>query len=219
MASFEIVVRNRASLHPGGEPTQFVSEYSGVIVCTDDETGEEMRVGRLTALRVHAGLAQNAGESLFDVCDAYSSELQALHTFLYEPHGYGFQPEFAMRFDAIESDLLVLDYVILCPKWRQLKLGLLAVRKFVDLVGDGCGLAVSFVAPLRNSAAKMLRVPAKWIPRHASKEDRRAATVRLRRYFRRMGFQRLGRTQYYALSLNQRTPTAEELLGGLPPGS
>lgn len=39
----------------------------------------------------------------------------------------------------------------------------------------------------------------------------------LRRYYRRMGFERLGRTPYYVLPLNQVTPTAAELLvGGRP---
>jgi hypothetical protein len=61
---------------------------------------------------------------------------------------------------------------------------------------------------------KVLRVPPSWLPKHTSKEERRAATVKLRRYFRRMGFRRLGRTPYYALSMSQVTPGAAELLGG-----
>jgi len=72
----------------------------------------------------------------------------------------------------MESDLLVLDYVVLNPKWRKFKLGLLAARKFVDLVGGGCGLAVSFIASLRHDAARMLGVPKSWLPRHESKADR-----------------------------------------------
>ena len=70
MASFDIVVRTGGSLHPDGEPTAFVSTYTAVITCTDDGTGAVSKVGRVTAPRVHAGLAHNAGESLFDVGDA-----------------------------------------------------------------------------------------------------------------------------------------------------
>ncbi|MDB5313895.1 MAG: hypothetical protein JWO38_8097 [Gemmataceae bacterium] len=218
MASFDIVLRTRGSLHPGGEPSEFVSGYTGVIVCTDDETGEETRVGKVAALRVHAALAHNAGESLFDVCDSHSQELHVLHTLLYEPDRYHFRDDIMARFDAAEPDLLVLDYVVLSPKWRRLKLGLLAVRKLVDMIGGGCGLAVSLIAPLRHDAAKFLKVPAPWLPRHPNTEERRAAAVRLRGYYRRMGFRRLGRTPYYALPLNQVTPNAGELLGGTPPG-
>jgi hypothetical protein len=218
MASFDIVLRTRASLHSDGEPTEFVSEYDAVLTCTDDQTGDVTKVGRVHALRVHAALAENAGESLFDVCDAHSGELHHLHTLLYEPDGYGFREAIAQSFDAVETDLLVLDFVVLSPKWRRLKLGLLAVRKLVDLVGGGCGLAVSLIAPLRHSAAKVLRVPPSWLPRHTSKGERRAATVKLRRYFRRMGFRRLGRSPYYALPVKQVTPGAAELLGPSPTG-
>ena len=54
------------------------------------------------------------------------------------------------------------------------------------------------------------------MPKQRSKEERRAAVVKLRRYFRRMGFRRLGRSPYYALSMSQVTPTAAELLGRGP---
>ena len=216
MASFNIELRTGASLHPDGEPSDFVSEHTGVITCEDDETGAVTKVGRLSALRVHVALAHNAGEHLFDVCDCHSGELHSLHTLLYEPGQHHFREGLMARFEATESDLLVLDYVILNPKWRGLRLGLLAVRTFVDLIGGGCGLVVSEIAPLRPDAHKALRVPAKWLPRLSSKDDARDGAVRLRRYFRRMGFRRLGRTPYYAMSLNQVTPTAAELL---EPGS
>ena len=216
MASFDVVLRTRASLHPGGEPTEFISTYSGVIVCTDDETGEEKKVGRVSALRVHAGLAHNAGESLYDVCDAHSHELHLLYTLLYEPDRYHFQDTLLARFDAAEPDLLVLDYVVLAPRWRKLRIGLLAVRKMVDVLGGGCGLAVSLIAPLRHDAAELVGVPRSWVPRWADKQERGDAAVRLRRYYRRMGFERLWRTSYYALGLNQVQPTAGELLGAGP---
>ena len=212
MAFFNIVLQTRASLHPDGEPSDFVSEYAGVITCADDETGAVTKVGRLSALRVHAGRACDAGESLFDVCDCHSHELHVLHAMLYEPDAYSFRESVATLFDATDADLLLIDYVILNPRWRKLKLGLLAIRRTVDLIGSGCGLVVSDIAPLRADAHKRLRVPAAWLPRHATKDEYRASTIRLRRYFRRMGFRRLGRTPYYALPLNQITPTATELL-------
>jgi hypothetical protein len=213
VASFDILLRTSATLHPDGEPTDFVSAYSGIITCTDDETGKVAKVGKVAALKVHAGLAQNAGESLFDVCDAHSQELHLLQTLLYEPDEFGFKEALVRKFDAIESDFLVLDYVILSPKWRKLKLGLLAVRKLVDLIGGGCGLAVSLIAPIRADAHKIVGVPKAWLPKCVTKEERREATVKLRRYYRQMGFARLGKTPYYVLPINQVTPDGAELLG------
>lgn len=212
MASFDVILRTRASLHPCGEPDEFVSAYDGVITCTDDVTGRSKNVGRVHALKVHASRAAELGESLFDVCDCHSQELHLLHTLLYEPTGYGFRDPIVGMFDAVEWDLLVLDYVVLAPKWRGLKIGLLAVRKMVDLLGGGCGLAVSLIAPLRPDAHGLLRVPPTWIPETTGKQCRREAAVKLRQYFRRMGFVRLGRTPYYALPMMRTTPPAEKLL-------
>ena len=215
MATFDVVVQTQASLHPDGEPDRFVSLYAGVITCTDDATGEVTKVGRVAARRIHVGLAQDAGEPLFDVCDCHSQELHELHVLLYEPDSYQFREAVIRRFEAVEADLLVLDYVVLHPRWRGLKLGLLAIRTLVDRLGGGCGLAVSFIAPLRRAAHKGVGVPARWVPKH-TRESHREAVVKLRSYFRRMGFVRLGRTRYYALPMNLTSPNAEELLGPEP---
>ena len=80
------------------------------------------------------------------------------------------------------------------------------------LLGGGCAIVVSGIAPLRRAAHKTLGVPAAWIPRTTTKEDRGTRFSRLRGYYRQMGFTRLGRTVYYALSTAFISPSAEVLL-------
>lgn len=211
MASFDVRLRTRASLQPSGDPGEYVSEYDGLITCTD-ETGKRTTVGRLHAQKVHASLAADHGENLFAICDSHSHELHVLHALLYKPDGNGFCDPLVDRYAAVEWDLLVLDYVVSSPKWRGLKVGLLAVRKVVDLLGGGCGLTVAGIGPLNPDAHLLLNVPSRWLPRNDTRDGRRAATVKLRRYYRTMGFVRLGRTPYYALPMMKQTPTAEDLL-------
>jgi hypothetical protein len=211
MTFFDIVLRTEAGLHPDGEPNDFVSEFTGVIRCSGED-GVVRRVGKVRAYRIHAGLAADCGESLFDVCDAHSHETHVLYSLLYDPEADHFKEDIINRFHAMESDCLVLDYVLLHPKWRGVRLGLLAARKMVDLLGGGCGLVVSHIAPLRHDVHEMLRVPKSWLPRHRTKEARRDAQVKLRRYFRQMGFERIGRSSYYALSMARKTPTLADLL-------
>jgi len=74
MAFFDLVIRTSASLHPDGEPSDFVNEYTGTIRCTRDHDGRVVRVGRVRAYRINAALAREAGESVFDVCDSHSRE-------------------------------------------------------------------------------------------------------------------------------------------------
>ena len=211
MTLFDIVLSTRASLHPEGEPDEFISAYA-VIIRAEGDDGIGHRVGRVHAYRVHMGLAANQGESLFDVFDAHSQPMSNLYAALSDPETDFLTEAIIRQFEAIDSDLIILDYVVLHPRWRGLRLGLVAARKLVDLVGGGCGLTVCDIAPLRHDAHGLLRVPPSWLPRHHSKQERQEAIVKLRRYFRQMGFERIGKTRYYGLSMTRVLPTLGDLL-------
>jgi hypothetical protein len=211
MTFFDIVLRTEASLHPDGEPDDFISEYTGVIRCSGDD-GVVRRVGKVRAYVLHANLAGDCAEPLCDVCEAHSQEMDDLYSLLYDPVGDSFTDDIRNQFEAMEFDCLVLDYILLHPRWRGVRLGLLAARKTVDLLGGGCGLVVARIAPLPHADHDLLRVPKSWLPRHRTKEARQEARVRLRRYYRQMGFERIGRSPYYGLSMTKRTPTLADLL-------
>src|SRR3954466_4292701 len=179
MTFFDLVLQTGGSLHPDGEPDRFVSEYTGYILGEGDD-GTARRVGKVLAYLIHADLAARYGEPLFDVCDAHSHELHCVHTLLYEPGQYHFKEVLIDRFDATDCDCLVLDYVVLHPRRRGLRLGLLAARKMVDLLGGGCGLVVAHIAPLNLRARHLLRVPASWLPPHETADTCKEATVKLR---------------------------------------
>lgn len=212
MASFDISLRTVGSLRPDGDPGRFIAEFRGSILHTDDHDGTEHRVGRLRAWRIYADLSQEAGVPLFDVCDAHSQEMHELYTALFDIESDDLKELIQRRFETVDSDLLILDYVLLAPKWRGLKLGLLAARKLIDLIGGGCGLVVSDIAPLNPDAAEFRKVPKSWLPRANGEGEQRAARVKLRRYFKQMGFRRIGRSRFYGLSLTQVTPTLTDLL-------
>jgi hypothetical protein len=212
MASFDIVLQTGGSLHPDGEPDRFISTYTGLIRCTRDHCGKVFKVGKATAYRIHADLARQAGEPVFDVCDAHSQEMQEVYAALFDPDQDDIRDEIRTKFDAFDSDVLVLDYVLLSPRWRGLKLGLLAARKLIDLLGGGCGLAVSWVYPLDPDADQFRKLPKGWIPRQRSTEEMREARRKLRHHFRRLGFRRIGTTRFDGLSLSQGSPSLSDLI-------
>jgi hypothetical protein len=212
MAFFDIMLHTGGSLHPGGEPSDYVSEYGGTIRYTRDRDGKVFRVGRVKAYRLHVQLARQRGELLFEVCDSHSTEMEELYLSLFDPGEDDFKEDVRARFSGLDPDVLVLDYVLLHPRWRGLKLGLLAARKMIDLLGGGCGLAVSYISPLRAESHEFAGVPAGWIPTHRGREEKRQARLRLRRYFRRMGFERIPGTRFHGLSLARSAPTLEDLL-------
>ena len=212
MARFDIVLQTRGSLHPGGEPDDYISDHAGVIRCTRDHGGQVSTVGRVRAFRIHAGLARRGGESVFDACDAHSEEMHDLYAALFDPEEDDLKEAVVRQFDALDPDMLVLDWVLLHPRWRGLKLGLLAARRTADLLGGGCGLAVSWIHPLNPDAGEFEKVPRGWIPRPASGGEEREARRKLRRYFRRMGFERIRGTKYHGLTMARVTPTLEDLI-------
>ena len=214
MAFFDLLIRTSASLHPDGEPSDFISEDSGTIRCTDDRTGAVRRVGRVRAYRIHAGLAREAGESVFDACDSHSQEMHEVYGAVFEANDDDIREEIRSQFDGFDSDVLVVDYLLLAPRWRGLRVGLLAARKVVDLLGGGCGLVVSFVHPLNPEADQFRGVPAGWIPRHAGRDEEREGRRTLRRYFRRMGFRKIEGTRFDGLSTAQPVPSLSDLLRG-----
>ncbi len=167
MSNFDIILKTSSSLHPDGEPDRFISEHAGVIRRSRDRGGKTINVGVARAHDLFAALFDSGTDDI--------------------------REDVRAAFDVFDADILVLDHVLLSPRWRGLKLGLMAARKMIDLLGGA-------------------RVPARWIPRHAEVDEEREARRKLRRHFRRMGFRRIGRTRYDALSLSQVTPTLEDIV-------
>jgi hypothetical protein len=212
MASFDLTVQTRVSLPRFGEPFEFITEYTGVIRKYSDDSDSSVPIGKLKALYLHVGLAIDASMSLYDICDDHSEELHGLHTRFFEADSYELRESISEQFDVMACDVLVLDYVALHPKWRGLKLGLLAVRRIIDLLAQGCGLVVSEVLPLAPHAPRLVKIPQSWVPIHKTEEDLRAGTKKLRHYFRQVGFERVGRSPYYALSVAKLATPAQDLL-------
>jgi hypothetical protein len=211
MGAFDVLFQTGTSLHPYGEPDEFISEHRGLLRYEDDK-GRQHKVGKLAAYRIQAGQALNQGMHLYDVCDAHSHMMLGVYETLFIPGENSFKASVVDRFFAVELDVLVLEYVVLHPKWRGLRLGLLALRRTIDLLGGGCALAVCEPGPLNPEGYEFRGLPAGWLPRHETPEAERAARKKLRRYVRRMGFERIGRTSLYGLSMARVTPTVEELL-------
>jgi hypothetical protein len=212
MTYFDLILQTGGSLHPEGEPSDFISTHTGVIRCTRDRDDRVATVGKVRAYRIHADLAHQSRESVFEVCDAHSQEMHEVYSALFDPAEDDLKEAIRERFAGADLDVLVLDYVLLSPRWRGLKLGLLAARKLIDLLGGGCALAVGHIAPLNPDADDFRKVPRGWIPRHEDEAARSQARKKLRGYFRQMGFRRVGRTRFFGLSLARVTPTLADLI-------
>lgn len=214
MASFELTLKTAASLHPGTTPARYVSVFDGVIRC---RRGEKVtRVGRVRAMRLHADLAWRDGVSVRAVCRAHSVELHRLYAALFDHEEDDLCLTVRAQFDTAASDVLILQGIALHPRWRGLRLGLLALRRLLDLAGGGCGLAIAAFRPMTPDAAAALGVPPAWAPVAADQEAVRLARTRLRQHFARLGFERIPGTRLHGVAPARLVPAAELLRPGDP---
>jgi hypothetical protein len=196
MGWFEVTCETAVPVLSYEEPDDFVVEYTGEILHRDEED-RVTTAGEYGLYRVLGGLALNHGHDIYDVCDAHSQELHEVCCAVFNLETGDYRDDVSRKFGCLDSDLLLIDRLILDPKWRGLRLGLLVLRRLVDLHEGGCGLVVCRPYPLEGPDTP---------------DQIRVGKIRLRRYIRTMGFRRVGKSDFYGLSTSHRTPKFEDLL-------
>jgi hypothetical protein len=204
MGVFSLSCHTPASLSVGYDPDKYVVEHSGeVLYQPEDEEGETglgppEKAGEFTAQRVLGNLAAADGVDIFEVCDAAGQELSDLSCVLFSLKTRDYRPWVLEKFGAMPADFLLVESVVLDPRWRGLNVGLLVLRRLIDLFAPPFGLAVCQPFPFGAETP----------------EEVREGTLKLRRYVRRVGFRRLRKTPFYGLSTCHALPRYEDLLSG-----
>lgn len=200
MGAFNLVVAGSVDLGSVRQGDGLVTRFAGLVRYQSADGPADDFAGRVRAYRVHVGLAAEGGTSGREVCMAHAGGLAgyADAAFADAPGRYS---EAAERvFGPVWGDCLVLDHVVLRPKWRRLGIGRTIVRRAVAMLGGGCGLVVCLAKPLVAADAPNVRVPADWLsPDHQSGEYW-SNWADLKRFVRGLGFSRLPDTPLYALA-------------------
>jgi hypothetical protein len=132
MPDFDILCETAIPLSSYEEPDDFVVQYTATIR-HDGET-----IGEVVLYKVLLGLACNYGQNSAEIFDAHSEELLKVYEALFDPDTDDFWEDIEQDFQPCGNDLLIIDSITLDPKWRGLKIGLLALRRLIDLL-DGVG--------------------------------------------------------------------------------
>lgn len=172
------------------------------------------RAGTLTGHIVKVDRIWNDDERLFDICDAHSQTLHEYSCALFNFKKNELKQSIDKQFGGlIARDVLIIDQVQIFPQYRGKGLGLAAVWRFMDTFQGACGLAVMQPFPLQSNP--LLAKEQKWFDEmgmSAFEKDEKLALEKLRSYWGRLGFERLLRTKYFALSLEQEQPGLKEVL-------
>jgi hypothetical protein len=135
---FTLDIATQTSLSRPDADGGFVTWLDITVISHDLATDEDQEVGTARAAIVHVGAIANSEESLADVLDADSDELEALY-------GVYFEDDW-LRADVAEagggSDLLYLSTLELDKCSSPEAVAVSIVRRLCETLASGCGLAV-----------------------------------------------------------------------------
>lgn len=195
-------------LLPEEEPSgEYVTWYEASLVQVGEDEREHI-AGSLRGFVIDAERAMNDGADLLMDCDADNGTTVEFADACLTSRGR--VKKVVCRSTGLLRDVgnvLGIASVALKPTFRGHRLGLLFVRRFIDRVARGCVLVVCKPEPTQFPVGDVDR---KEFLHPETNEQ--AATTALRRYAEVLGFARVGRTPYFALSLEHVQRSANTLL-------
>ncbi len=177
------------------EPDDVATKIDGEIQLRLDYDGTETLAGKFRAYFVSLSGAHEYGFPLFDVldADAHTAEYCAI---LGDPDEKDISQSWSplaqeLSDEAFGLNLLIVDQVKIEPQFRGKRLGLFAVRRLIETLGDSVGLVVIKPFPLQYCGCE----DPDWIPPHGVTDKRAAiaaARAKLGAYWGAMGFREVG---------------------------
>jgi GNAT superfamily N-acetyltransferase len=189
----------------------FIDEYRGEVCWYEDEDDDPVPAGLFRASVVRVADALAGGDDPFMVCDGHSRELLDCCEAVLDPDTRDFRDEILAEFPPMGSDVLYLERIVLHPEHRGRGLGLAVASRLIDLLAGGCGLVACLPCPLQFLRDTGRTEGWAHISLDGLEADRGVAYRKLRSYWRKAGFRRIGRTGFYALSTAIRRPAIKEL--------
>lgn len=200
------------------EPSRFLFEYSGTIVQNDYSGQKVGEIGTFSAFVVDAMAAVSERESLLDVFDTKETTVNYFGD-LYESDDGDFKPKVVnAAFDGDpwwNPNILILDRLIIYPEHRGRGLGLQVLRAMIHRLRTGVGLIAMKPYPLQFEA-RHLEAPdsdeSKRLGLDKFSLPQQKATAKLKKYYGKLGFKAVPRTEYMVRSPEIPLPDPDSLL-------
>jgi hypothetical protein len=179
-----------------GDGGPYLSEYEGeLLVGLEDDVDEFRLAGRARLFIINPDAAEEDEEapSLFELLDLRgetAAYLPLLHPT--EPNMFSPAVRQTLGEDIVPSrNMLILDRLEILPKFRGQRLGLRFIRTAIKRFGPGCRIAALKPFPLQLERTLDDDPDLEWLTRmklDLFSRETRAATTKLKDYYRREGF-------------------------------
>jgi hypothetical protein len=113
-----------------------------------------------------------------------------------------------------DMNVLIIDRLEIQPAFRGCGVGLFVIRKLIERFSSGTGVIALKAFPLQFEVDNAKKTDP-WSQRMALASfplQKRSASATLRRYYARLGFIAMPRTDFMFMSSTARLPNVEELL-------
>jgi hypothetical protein len=166
-----------------------------IIGCPENSKLPDITLGEAQATQIRVRQALDNGERLFHIFDVDQSLMNA-GTAVYNAAFTNFKPAVRRDFPYCQpdGDVLLIRQLVLQPQFRGKKLGLAVLRQIIGNLGYGCTLALIKPFP---------------IDRERSEEVE--GCDKLRAYWERLLFRRIGHSAFWGLCTLGALPSADEL--------
>jgi GNAT superfamily N-acetyltransferase len=188
------------------EPSRFVTVHQGGIELVEDDGETRTEIGTFKAVYIDALGVVTEGDSLFDVFD-YHQATVGYYEALYDHDQEDFKPSVVQAACGDDflwaSSLLILDRLVIYPEFRGKRRGLRVLIELMLRLRTGAGLVAMRPFPLQheyNYKGNAKSAEQQRLKLDGFSSDPRRATAALRRYYGRLGFIRVPRTDYMVLS-------------------
>jgi hypothetical protein len=171
---------------------------------SDDPTDPKRIAGSLSCYIIKLGLATDLGVDALEACDAESQDLLEYGEAVLDPKSGHIKESVAEQFEAAWGDILVIHCATILPAYRGRKLGLFGAKRMIELFGHG--LVVCRPQPLQHVPAFAHRTDETGMRYDLFAKSKTEAKKTLRAYWSQLGFERIGRSDFFGLSLARRLP-------------
>ncbi len=211
----DVSLRYQATRQLVEDDDNFILTLNGEILgCPVQENlpDVEVKLGELKMFIVQVGNAFNAGESLPLILDSYQQTLD-VGCVLFDSSFKDYSPWIKRRFeDAYPwDDILVLDRLTLDPAVRGQKLGLAVLDQAIRDWSGGCSLVAMKPFPLQYEGGGRNMTNVAGMKLEEFQASKTESFRRLRAYYTKLGFERVGRSDIYALCTHENRPSLKDL--------
>ncbi|WP_152050798.1 hypothetical protein [Tautonia marina] len=208
---YNLLIKTDACLY-SREDFGYIDVYEGRVIFSPYE-GSPERAGSFMATVLRGTEAISSGYPISELWD-YTQSLHDCYSVLFDPRSDEYKKSIRNRFEPLSLDVLVLDRIEVMPRHRGRYLGLAVADRMINVLGRGCGLVVCRPLPLQFSE-RVMADPVKRMELALDEfdpQDWDGACSRLRHYWSKLGFERIGtQKDYLVLSPALGRPRVEML--------